>query len=331
MQNSRNVATVEFSARTAILSFFLCATALSFSACAPRSDKINETRYTKDVDSAFAVYQQGDCSRSAALFSDLLKQAETPSALQGLGLSFAACGESESALLAFKKAAALAPGVAEFRVNYAQTLFALGDREEAGVQYDAALSIDPGNVEASMGKAAVYLQSGKTEEALPILSRLQQRRPDMPQVQFNRAIAMYQLGLYTDAEMILSGFLQQWPDDPEAWNAFGVVHLGMNEAQKALADFSRAIELNANSASYYFNRGDSYRSLKKLQEAKDDYTRSILYATEPAGAYLNRGEVRFLLGEKEEACVDLQRACDLGLCERLEYYRKAGQCRNSSL
>lgn len=178
--------------------------------------------------------------------------------------------------------------------------------------------------------AAVHLQTGKTEEALPILARLQQRRPDMPQVQFNRAIAMYQMGLYTDAETVLSGFLAKWPDDPEAWNASGVVHLGMKKTEKALEDFSRAIELKPTSGSYYFNRGDSYRNLKQLEKAKDDYTRSILHSTDPSGAYLNRGEVRFLLGEKEEACVDLRRACDMGFCERLNHYRKAGHCKEDS-
>ena len=45
-----------------------------------------------------------------------------------------------------------------------------------------------------------------------------------------------------------------------------------------------------------------------------------------AAAWVNRGELRFLLDDDANACLDLERACDLGLCERLELYQKGGRC-----
>ena len=241
------------------------------------------------------------------------------------------CGDPDSASEAFRRATAVAPAVAELRVNYGNALFSMGKYAEAERQFDAALKIAPGQPTASLGKAAAMLKTNRTQEAQSLLTRLQKQMPDSPELKFNQAIAMYQNGLHPDAAAIFADYLRVRPDDAEAWNALGVVELAQKQAQKAKGSFDRAIGLVSNRGAYYFNRGNAQRDMQKLKDAQDDYTRAAMYAPDMAGIYLNRGEVRYLLGDKAQACRDLKQACDMGFCERLEHYRKAGHCKEGAL
>ena len=298
-------------------------------ACAAKHDSGGMVS-TQSLDEAWSVYNQGNCARSGALFQALASQEEHPSALNGLGMSLMACGEPEGAAEAFRRASAVAPGVAELRVNYGNALFSMGKYSEAERQFDAALKIAPGQATASLGKAAAMLKTNRTQEAMTLLGRLQKQMPDSPELKFNQAIAMYQNGLYPDAAAIFADYLRMRPDDAEAWNALGVVELAEKQTQKAKSSFDRAIGLVSNRGAYYFNRGNAQRDLQKLKDAQDDYTRAAMYTPDMAGIYLNRGEVRYLLGDKIQACRDLKQACDMGYCERLESYRKAGHCKDGA-
>ena len=49
----------------------------------------------------------------------------------------------------------------------------------------------------------------------------------------------------------------------------------LKEIEKKIEDYNRAIELNPNNASYYYNRGVNYGELEKHQEAIKDYDKAI--------------------------------------------------------
>ena len=41
---------------------------------------------------------------------------------------------------------------------------------------------------------------------------------------------------------------------------------------------------------------------------------------------MNRGDLLFLQNKQAQGCSDLEEACKLGLCERLESFRDMGRC-----
>ncbi|GBG77225.1 hypothetical protein CBR_g23552 [Chara braunii] len=57
---------------------------------------------------------------------------------------------------------------------------------------------------------------------------------------------------------------------------------------EAVADFTRAIELDPKNADFYHNRGFSYRKLGKFEEAISDYTMAIKLNPQHCRAYYNR-------------------------------------------
>ena len=63
--------------------------------------------------------------------------------------------------------------------------------------------------------------------------------------------------------------------------------------EKAIADYTKAIELRPDDASAYNNRGISFVALKNNEKAIADYTKAIKLKPDFASAYNNRGNVFF--------------------------------------
>ena len=112
----------------------------------------------------------------------------------------------------------------------------------------------------------------------------------------------------------------------EAQNALGVVLLENGNLDEARGRLDTAIALKPEEGRFYYNRAEVKKQQKQFAEAVEDAGRAVVFAPDMAAAWVNRGELRFLLEDDENACLDLERACDLGLCERLEVYQKSGRC-----
>jgi len=87
------------------------------------------------------------------------------------------------------------------------------------------------------------------------------------------------------------------PKDPGGHSAKGVEFAKKREYDKAVEEFSKAIEAEPQDAKNYFNRATAYRGLNKLTEAFNDYSKAIEMDAKNMAAYIGRGEV--LLQQKQ--------------------------------
>jgi len=86
----------------------------------------------------------------------------------------------------------------------------------------------------------------------------------------------------------------------------------LDDNDGAIADYTKAIELDPNNPMYYDNRALSKAEKENFSGAIEDYTTSIeLYPGDPE-TYYQRGLVKLLSGNKYDACLDLKRAEELG-------------------
>ena len=77
----------------------------------------------------------------------------------------------------------------------------------------------------------------------------------------------------------------------------------------------------------YFNRGLAYQEKGEYDKAITEYNRAIKINPRLAMAHIDRGLVyREQLGNKEEACSDWKRACDLGECYYYTIAKRMGSC-----
>ncbi len=96
----------------------------------------------------------------------------------------------------------------------------------------------------------------------------------------------------------------------------------LKDYRGAIADYTKAIEINPNFADAYYNRGLAKADLKDYRGAIADYTKAIEIDPNDAKAYVNRGNAKFELGDKDGACLDWSKAGELGLDEAYDYIKE---------
>ena len=80
-----------------------------------------------------------------------------------------------------------------------------------------------------------------------------------------------------------------------AYQQRGQAYIKIGENDKAIADLTRAIQLENNRSSAYRDRGDVFSIQGQLEKAIVDYTEAIRHNAEDATAYTSRGHAWFLL------------------------------------
>jgi tetratricopeptide (TPR) repeat protein len=91
----------------------------------------------------------------------------------------------------------------------------------------------------------------------------------------------------------------------------GVSNLNLNKPEKALEDFSRAIELDPSRADGYVGRANTLNTLARYAESLPDYNRAIEIDPKLANAYANRGSAYSQLGQYKKAIADYEMALEL--------------------
>ncbi len=92
----------------------------------------------------------------------------------------------------------------------------------------------------------------------------------------------------------------------------GVEYRRQGRFDDAIAQFTKAIELDPNLAEAYFNRGNTYAILLDLQRAVEDYSEAIRLDAQNVLAYANRARAYTMLSRDQEAEQDFEKAVELG-------------------
>lgn len=101
------------------------------------------------------------------------------------------------------------------------------------------------------------------------------------------------------------------PPDFSFYQTRADLNLGKGEFTLALADYDKAVELKADEAIAFLNRGKTHYNLKSFDKAGADYNKAIELDPKGSKAYYNRGVLFERLGNLDKAIVDYQKAVDL--------------------
>jgi len=98
------------------------------------------------------------------------------------------------------------------------------------------------------------------------------------------------------------------PADADAYARRGAAFLGRRDFEHAIADFTRASELNPNEAGYFYQRGMAYWENKQPVPALSDFDRTLELNSNYLAARISRAQMR--LGHKDiaDAVADLDAA-----------------------
>src|ERR1700744_5007297 len=91
----------------------------------------------------------------------------------------------------------------------------------------------------------------------------------------------------------------------------GNTEMAKGQADAAMADYTRAIELKPDDAEAYNNRGFAKQSGNDLAGALADYNQAIKLKPDFAAAYANRGRIEEIEFDFKDAIADYRRAMKL--------------------
>ena len=113
--------------------------------------------------------------------------------------------------------------------------------------------------------------------------------------------------------------------DPRCTKVFdsGLAYLNKKEYAKAISDFTKAIEINPNYTSAYYNRGLGYASLKDYTEAISDFTKAIEIEPDNIELYCNRGLVYSRQNNLVQAISDFTKAIEIAPNDAKVYYSRS--------
>jgi len=109
----------------------------------------------------------------------------------------------------------------------------------------------------------------------------------------------------------------------------GIAYSEKGEVERAIEDYTQAIDLNPKFADAYIKRGLAYTKNGEFERAIADYTKAIELNPDYADAYYRRSKVWLHLGQPEKAKADMQTASKIGinsstaLDETLQNYDRA--------
>jgi tetratricopeptide (TPR) repeat protein len=172
---------------------------------------------------------------------------------------------------------------------------------EPGSQALADDLVERGRLLARLGQNAEALRS--YDAALEIDG-------EQPEIERLRAEALFSLGRGTEAQAALDRYLDVRKLDPEALRLRGLERALHGNAAGAVADYTRSLELDPQSASTRARRGWAY--VNSAQLALADFDAAIKLEPANGDLYNGRGYARALVGRYREAVVDAEEAVRLG-------------------
>jgi tetratricopeptide (TPR) repeat protein len=160
------------------------------------------------------------------------------------------------------------------------------------------------------GIAALYEKKfGRAESHLAAALDAEIRRA--AETAFFLGNAQYGAEKYSRAVASYSRAIELDPEVASAYYNRGLAHAELGDYDEAISNYTRAIDLDPEDASAYYNRGVVHAELGDYDEAISNYTRAIELDPEVAFAYYNRGLAHADLGDYDAALEDFARAIDL--------------------
>ncbi|MDH2429739.1 tetratricopeptide repeat protein [Sphaerisporangium sp. TRM90804] len=216
-------------------------------------------------------------------------------------------GRHDEALGEMDAAVAVDPAYPDYRLDRGNLLFRMGRLDEALAEYDAAIGLSPPLPEGYYNRAQLRLATGDLTGARADLDHVLELDPGYLDAYINRAGLLLELGLDGQARQDVAAGLAIAPGDPHLSCVLGQLESAAGGVEQARAAFDAAVAGAPGLAAAWASRGVLCYETGDLQGAVADLTRAV-ELQEDAAHYYNRAVVLKELGRVAEAVDDLRRA-----------------------
>ena len=195
------------------------------------------------------------------------------------------------------------PARAQQALQAARKLFDGARYDQAIVSCDRATSLKADLVEAYVLRGRSHVALYQAREAIGDFSKAIQLQPRDVEALLQRAQSYLEVKDYKAAIADAQAALAVDPRRSRAHNIWGTALRATGGAQPALAEFTRAVEIEPNEDNL-FQRGSTYQLLGDHRRASDDFTRALALDPDLPQVYFARAEAERALGLTKEAEAD---------------------------
>lgn len=286
-----------------------------------RVEELDPKNFFVHYNRAKLYYQMGKSSECIEQFNKAIELDPTNAAFYNdRGLVHAAQGNLDLALKDLNMSIELNPNnpyvYHDLGIIY---LHRLNDVIKAVVNLDKAIELDADYSSAYAYRGIARGIQGLPQRALADFNKsIELNSVDNSTAFYNRALLYF--NVLNDDKRSVSDFdtcIKLDPHNARLHNDRGVVRAKMNEPEKALEDFNKAIQTDRNLADAYYNRGSiyhivaAYRNQKPLQ-AEHDYSKAIQLNPENPTYYIARAHLyKDVFLDEKKAAADFAKATQL--------------------
>ncbi|MBF0287159.1 MAG: tetratricopeptide repeat protein [SAR324 cluster bacterium] len=199
--------------------------------------------------------------------------------------------------------------------------------EQALKHSNQAIQLKKNPFRAYNNKGNVYADLKQYNQAIQNYNEALKIYPGFVDAYYNRGIAYFHLTQYQRALEDYSHALRIDPSYVKAYYNRGHVYFHSRKYKQAIEDFSHVLTINRDDVDARYNRGNAYALLQENQSALDDYNEVLQLNPNFSKAYNSRGLLYLTkMQSPQKGCLDLQQACQLGLCEYYDFFKKRKYC-----
>ncbi|MFG2077872.1 tetratricopeptide repeat protein [Nonomuraea maritima] len=182
-------------------------------------------------------------------------------------------GRYDEALADFERAVRAGPPLPEAYYNRAEVRTVRGDTEGALADLAYVIELDPGYLDAYVNRAGLLAAAGRDDEARADVTAGLALKPGDPYLLTVLGQLETAAGRWESAGTALDAAVARAPELAAAWGNRGVLRYAAGDPAGAVADLTRAVELQPD-PDLYANRAVALRDLGRIEEAEQDERRA---------------------------------------------------------
>ena len=251
-----------------------------------------------------------------------------------------------NAIKDFSRALAINPNYIDALINRGSAYSQLGRFNDALIDFNHALKFEKKDPELYNKRGEVYMQNNMYDQAIKDFTAAVVLNPMFSDAYLNRGRAYSEKGMPDEAMTDFNhaikadsdhsfGFIDRAApglsvdddtasntEEADQFNKKGLADLESEKFKEAQENFTHAINLSANDAEGYINRGRALIKLNKPDEAMTDFNQAVLFDPLNAALYYWRAQAWKAKEDEFNMTEDLKLSCEMGHEPACLEYRK---------
>jgi tetratricopeptide (TPR) repeat protein len=247
-----------------------------------------------------AWYGKGDLDKAIADFTKAIAiNPEDFNAYYNRGLALANKGAFDKAIADFTKAIKINPNFAYTYGHRGKVWYDKKDYDKAIADYTKAIKLDPNDFDAYDNRGKAWDKKGDHDKA----------KVDYAMAKELMAAADFEQELMDD----IFNYDKAKAINPKALAFYnsGLAWYDKKDYDKAITDYTKAIEIDSKYADAYYYRGAAWHDKGNLDKAITDYTKAIAINPKDTDAYYYRGRAWYGKGDLDKAIADYTKTIEL--------------------